>query len=112
MRRLISISLLTVVLAACTGSVTQNDPVYDFTASGSLVRNMPGLTPGVWYLQYDKDGQTDLTTRLSFDDETICIDSQQESACERNVFEQGLQVTIEGNNEGGGVLVREMSITQ
>lgn len=112
MHRLLSTSLIALMLAACapsTGDVTP--PVsYDFEETGTLTRNQPGLTPGVWYLSYKESGQADLTMRLSFDDNSECLTGTSRGACERSIFENNLAVTIRGTKDGNGVLVGEMEV--
>lgn len=102
-------AVLTLHLIACTASLTP--PVsYDIDQSGTLVRNTPGLTPGMWYLLYDEPNMEDLTMRLSFNDETVCIQGETRGPCERSVFENDLKVIVRGDRQDGGVIVKEMEI--
>lgn len=112
MRRLLSAALIAVSLAACTPGEDTPAVSYDFEQTGNLTRNNPGLTPGVWYLQYEEPGQPGLTMRLSFDDDSRCITDAGRGECERSLFESGLRVSIRGNQDGNGVLVGEMEVEQ
>lgn len=109
MKRLSSI-VLALTLAACTTANTIQEPVYTFDHKGTLSRNNPGLTPGMWYLVYEMPGQPAIPVRLWFDDDTLCIDGEKKAPCERSVFEKGLKVQIRGIDENGAVNVREMEL--
>jgi len=104
-----SIGLLSLVLAACSATTTTTTASFDFEETGTLTRNTPGLTPGVWYLLYEETGNPALTMRLSFED-AQCVVNGERGACERSVFENGLSVTIRGDRENDGVLVGEMEV--
>lgn len=110
MRRLLSLSLIALTLAACAPADVTPAVSYDFEETGTLTRNSPGLTPGVWYLLYEAPGQPGLTMRLSFDDDSRCFDGTDRGPCERSVFENSLPVTIRGTKDNNGVVVGEMDI--
>lgn len=103
------IGMFSLVLAACSATTTTTTASFDFEETGTLTRNTPGLTPGVWYLLYEETGNPALTMRLSFED-AECIVNGVRGACERSVFENGLSVTVRGDRENDGVLVEEMEV--
>lgn len=107
----VAIGLLTLTLAACSAATTTTTKdSHDFEQTGLLIRNAPGLTPGVWYLQYEEANNPSLTMRLSFDDESICSDIEKKGPCERSIFKNNLPVTIRGMRENDGILVKEMDV--
>lgn len=97
-----------VFLAACAPARVVR--TFDVEETGTLMRNTPGLTPGVWYISYEETGEPAFTKRLSFAENAECIVRGQRSACPRSIFEQDLLVTVRGTDENGGILVEEMEI--
>ncbi len=96
------------VLTACSsGEPTR---IFDVEQTGTLTRNDPGLTPGVWYVLYEEPGTPALTKRLSFDQNTVCIRNGQSGPCLRSIYEKGLRVTVRGSDEDAGIHVQEMEI--
>ncbi|MDD5098229.1 MAG: hypothetical protein PHD31_00680 [Candidatus Pacebacteria bacterium] len=73
----------------------------NFIKTGNLVKDNPGLEPGVWYLVYEMPGSPAINKKLSFDDKSICFDS-----CSELI--QGEKVIIKGIENNGIVLVREL----
>jgi hypothetical protein len=96
------------LLVACAPS--QPVRTFEVEQAGTLVRNTPGLTPGVWYVSYEEPGQPALTKRLSFAQDAVCIVNGVRGECKRSLFEQGLKVTVRGSDEDAGVHVEEMEI--
>lgn len=107
--RTLLLSLLAVTLTACTASTVSEAPSYDFDQQGTLTRNTPGLTPGVWYLSYQEGSTPEMTMRLSFED-TVCLQGASSGPCERSVFQNELSVRVRGMRENEGVAVKEMTV--
>lgn len=78
-----------------------------FVAQGHLVKDNPGLTPGVWYLVYEEPGFAALSVPLSFDTTSRCGVENAFEACTGLL--QGDHVRVEGSRrEGRPVLVKEI----
>lgn len=105
---LLSATLATVALAACSAAVTPQS--FDIEETGTLVRNQAGLTPGMWYLRYNAEGMPGIAEQLTFDEDTVCITGETRGACERSVFESDLSVTIRAMEQGDVWLVKEMEL--
>lgn len=69
----------------------------NFTATGNLVKNNPGLKPDVWYLIYEKPGAPALRVELKFNN----VDTTS--------FSQGERVSIEGMLQGSVVTVSRIT---
>lgn len=107
---LLSTGLLTLALVACSPTTTTNIATFDFEETGTLTRNAPGLSPGVWYVEYEEANNPALTMRLSFNEDSVCIQGETEGPCERSIFENDLNVTIRGMRMNDGIVVSEMEI--
>lgn len=83
------------------GSEAVSDPdeeeVEQFTATGNLVRNNPGLEPDVWYVVYEAPGAPALTKPLRFSASSVCTDSVTSDPCTVDNLEPGMRVHIQGH---------------
>jgi len=70
----------------------QNTPQENFSETGNIVINNPGLEPDAWYLVYEEEGSPAVTAKLDL------------SAVETD-FEPGDRVEIKGYEENGIVKV-------
>lgn len=82
-------------------------PVVLFSETGNLVRNNPGLEPDMWYLVYEKPGAPSLHEKLRFDAESRCGSENALTRCTVS-FDQGQRVSVVGEMETGGVLVKKL----
>lgn len=78
----------------------------NFSRTGNLVINNPGLEENVWYLIYETPGSPAATTKLSFDDKSVC--KTQDESCLSLVV--GDRVSVKGIEGDGKVLVRELEV--
>lgn len=76
----------------------------DFSRTGNLVLNNPGLESGVWYLIYESPGSPANSVKLSFEEESVC--GNQGDSCLDLIV--GERVLIKGIRTENTVLVREM----
>jgi hypothetical protein len=77
-----------------------------FRKMGVLVRDNPGLKPGVWYLVYDLPGAPGVTQELSFDSKSfLFVDDRSQNYAE-GILSNGLHVSVEGNEASGVVYVK------
>jgi hypothetical protein len=83
-------------------------PQIDFERTGNLVRNNPGLPPGVWFLLYEEPGATALTVELEFAAESSCVIEVQATACD--VLEPGSRVVVAGVRSEGHVRVVRLEV--
>lgn len=102
MKRILSIAALSLMLGACSANLTP-EPNYAFDHEGTLVQNEPGLTPAAWYLRYDDGTNTGMTMRIVLDENSQCVVGDERGACERSLFQQGLNVRVGGTPENGMV---------
>lgn len=76
----------------------------NFSKTGNLVINNPGMESGVWYLIYEVPGSPASTAKLSFDAKSVC--KNQSNSCLDLIV--GERVSIKGIEEGERVAVREI----
>ncbi len=81
----------------------------DFTQTGNLIKDNPGLKPGVWYLSYEASGKPAQNVELSFDANSACMFSGTMVPCQQADLQVGTRVTVEGNQTGNIVLVSSMA---
>jgi|GEM_PF-1065730 hypothetical protein len=76
----------------------------NFSKTGNLVINNPGMESDVWYLIYEIPGSPAIPAKLSFDAKSVC--KNQSNSCLDLIV--GERVSIKGIEEGGEITVREM----
>lgn len=76
-----------------------------FQGEGALVRNNPGLTPGIWYLVTDQPGAPGLSYELSFTTGSTCTIGSAKVDCLNMSAENGQRVRVEGELRSGVVTV-------
>jgi hypothetical protein len=69
-------------------------PQIDFERTGNLVRDNPGLPPGLWFLLCEQPGAAALTVELEFAAESSCVSEAQAIACD--ALEPGSRVVVAG----------------
>ena len=87
------------------GSTEEN---INFSKTGNLVVNNPGMESNIWYLIYENLGSPAVSTKLSFDEKSIC--NKESSSCLDLIV--GEKVLIKGIEENGTVLVRELELLE
>lgn len=78
-----------------------------FNRSGNLMKDNPGLTPGVWYLSYETAGAPGLSTKLSFPEHATCTVTDG-SSCAIKDLVQGDRVRVMGDMNGDIVTIRRI----
>lgn len=86
------------------GSDVEGEP---FAHEGNLLKDNPGLEPGVWYLSFDMPGSPELSVPLVFDHDTRCGSEGMLTVCNIS-FEQGQRVRVEGMRAGDIVRVSKL----
>lgn len=76
----------------------------NFSKTGNLVMNNPGMDRDVWYLVYDIPGSPAGTAKLYFNEESVC--ENQKYSCLDLII--GERVSVRGIENDGEVSVREM----
>jgi len=77
----------------------------NFTEEGVLIKDSPGLEPGVWYVSFEKPGSPGLKEKLYFDSNSQCfMDGEIDcDSLDDNMI--GTRVSIEGLQKDNKVLV-------
>ncbi len=95
-------------LAPTPPPVTSVEPP-NFTRTGALVRNSPGLRPDTWYLLYEAAGQPALSTELLFNSQSECIFAGNVTLpCDVTKLAAGMRVYLEGFEQNELVAVRKL----
>lgn len=83
------------------------DTTSSFDHTGNLVINNPGMEEDVWYLVYEAPGESALSMKLQFGEQSICS----ESVCNPETLEVGQSVRVVGEVLGTStVQVLELEI--
>jgi len=90
----------------CDPGPLKNMP--EFSESGNLIKNNPGLKEGVWYLSYEEPGSPGLKVELDFTDESECSVGGEEKDCDNLNLESGVRVQVNGVKENGSVKVDKL----
>ena len=80
-----------------------------FQQVGNLIKDNPGLLPGVWYLSFDTPGKAGNSIPLTFSQTTHCT-KKDGTLCTTETFTQGVRVRILGDTTEEGVTVRRIEI--
>ena len=83
-----------------------------FDEIGNLVKDNPGLEPGVWHLSYEKPGKPALTKRLVFTDSSACVGEREGGDCDPEELAIGSRVRVVGNREDGVVAVTLLELVE
>lgn len=84
-----------------------------FEEKGTIVINNPGLKPNVWYLVYEKVGESALNISLEFIKESKCFkDNIELNACDSNTLKSGTRVLINGTKTKDAVIVKSLIILE
>lgn len=82
----------------------------DFSETGNLVKDNPGLKSGVWYLVYEKQGAPALYNELKFSLDSVCQIGSIFESCDSVVLEAGDRVEVVGWKIDNSVIVKNMLI--
>ena len=83
--------------------------VTDFSKTGNIIKNNPGLKGNVWYLVYEEPGSPALNAELIFDQASQCIIDGKTNPCSSVSLENGERVKIDGQEKDTGVLVTTLT---
>ncbi len=70
--------------------------VDNFSATGNIVKNNPGMKPDVWYLVYDKTGAPASTVELIFTEKSRCMIGSYNGSCQKSLLVFGSRVEVTG----------------
>ncbi len=82
----------------------------DFSVTGNLLRDNPGLPPGVWHVSYEAPGQPGLVQPLIITEESRCEIDDIIGSCDSAQLTPGDRVSIEGTETEDGVLVQWLRV--
>ncbi|OGZ35155.1 MAG: hypothetical protein A2174_01695 [Candidatus Portnoybacteria bacterium RBG_13_41_18] len=120
----IKVSLATVIIVICSVATAvavywiQTEPIEgaasvvaanNFSATGNLTKNNPGMEKNVWYLIYEKPGQAAISTKLLFSVDSICKLLTTEEICKTSKLTSGKRVRVIGNFVGRAVQVQRLT---
>lgn len=88
----------------CTVEEQVNNETNEFDKTGNLVRNNPGMEPGVWHLVFEEPGAPALSVQLQFTSSSICADGAENNTCDPEELTEGGRVHILGEESGEGVI--------
>jgi len=84
----------------------KRDELINFSQSGNIVKNNPGMEEGVWFLIYDEPGSPAKNVKLIFDKYSVCENSKN-SCSDLNV---GDRYNVDGILNEKGVIVRLLKL--
>lgn len=79
-----------------------------FSAVGNVIKDNPGLRPGVWYLLYEQPGSPAITQELELTGTTTCLKGGRVFNCSE--LAAGDRVSVEGTSSQGKVSVSRLSV--
>lgn len=82
----------------------------NFSETGNIVKDNPGLKPGVWYLVYEKSGAPALNAEIKFNEDSLCQIGATSQACQQIALEVGDRATVTGWEANGILIVKNMVI--
>ncbi|MDD5569259.1 MAG: hypothetical protein PHG23_02495 [Candidatus Pacebacteria bacterium] len=112
---IIAIIIIIIVVVVCVG-LRGKTPGFgeeiNFSHTGNLVINNPGLEPGQWYFIYEAPGAPALKVKLSFSGSTACKNEMQQTLACSEIEVQGARVAIQGHEDDGVVSVQIMNVSE
>jgi len=81
----------------------------NFSQTGNLARNNPGMEKNTWYLLYEEPGQPAISAKLIFSDTSACQLSAKEVKCQSAKLYIGQKVTVFGKFNSGNVAVDKIT---
>jgi hypothetical protein len=86
-------------------------PRLEFTKTGNIVHNNPGLNGNAWFLIYEKPGSAGLLAKLSFLDTSKCtFPGKQAVTCAPETLSDGMRVTVVGTQMADTVRVETLTV--
>lgn len=82
----------------------------DFSETGNLVKDNPGLKPGAWHLVYEEQGAPALYNELKFSLDSVCQIGSISESCNSVALEAGDRVEVVGWKIDNSVIVKNMLI--
>ncbi|TFG35496.1 MAG: hypothetical protein E4H47_01350 [Parcubacteria group bacterium] len=82
----------------------------NFSETGNLVKDNPGLKPGAWYLVYEKPGDPALNAEIKLNEDSICQIGSVSQPCQQIALEAGDRAAITGWETNGVLIVKNMVI--
>ncbi|MCX6761075.1 MAG: GerMN domain-containing protein [Candidatus Nealsonbacteria bacterium] len=82
----------------------------NFSGTGNLVKDNPGLKPGAWYLVYEKSGAPALTAEIKFNEDSLCQIGAVSQSCQQTLLEAGYRAEVTGWEINGILIVKNMVI--
>lgn len=82
----------------------------NFSETGNLVKDNPGLKPGVWYLLYEKPGAPALNVEIKLNEDSICQIGASSEPCQQVALEAGDWITATGWETDGILIVNNIVI--
>jgi hypothetical protein len=83
----------------------------DFSATGNLIMNNPGLEEGKWYIVYEKEGSPGVTKKLVIGENDIACKGEEGNCSDFFNFKNniiGERVELKGEERGSEVVVYEV----
>lgn len=81
----------------------------NFRKSGRLVKDNPGIKPGVWHLLYEMPGAPAVSKELRFDENSYLFINEKSQAYSESLLYNGLYVVIEGLEQNNIVQVKYLN---
>jgi len=82
----------------------------NFSETGNLVKDNPGLKPGVWYLVYEKPGSPALSTEIKFSEDSVCKIGTISQPCQQIALGNGDRAVTVGWVVDGVLIVKSMVV--
>ena len=79
-----------------SSGVSSERMVSDFSKTGNIVRDNPGYPEGVWFLIFEEPGSPAISKALYFNEDSVCMISEEEETCDPDEMEVGSRVEVEG----------------
>ena len=87
-------------------SIKGGEDNINFSETGNLMINNPGLEENIWYLSYETLGASAKSIKLSFDNDSVC--KNEVDSCSN--LNSGGKVDVKGVETNGIVLVKEIKL--
>jgi hypothetical protein len=93
------------------GKDKESEVEVDFSATGNLIMNNPGLEEGKWYIVYEKEGSPGVTKKLVIGENDIACKGEEGNCSDFFNFKNniiGERVELKGEERGSEVVVYEV----
>lgn len=84
----------------------------NFSETGNIAKNNPGLKPNAWYLIYEQPGAAALNVELSFDENSFCQINSVSQPCLITTFSNGDKIEVTGRETDNLVIVKNLIVNQ